>query len=297
MEMPSRTGPGRGRDDLLREIAERYWMRGETQEEIGRILSYSRVTISRMRDARLERALRSLLGIDDVRVALTEPRRGATNLVRFADCASRAVQESLAAGGVLAVASSRTVLPVAEAVRSLPAAAIVVEALGHPLRSGLSAAGLLAASAGASFTGLDAAFVHRTRERAEAARRRESVRKAIELAERSDAILFGIGTIDRFDGTGAVSPLSARQLEELRRRGAVGHVAGHFIDRDGRPLASELDERRVGIGLDALSAVPSRLLVARGSDRAAAVRAAARGGLMTTLVTDDALAKAVAREA
>jgi deoxyribonucleoside regulator len=43
---------------------------------------------------------------------------------------------------------------------------------------------------------------------------------------RCDVALVGVGSMQRFDGTGVYSPISARELEGLAGHGAMGHLCG-----------------------------------------------------------------------
>ena len=86
---------------------------------------------------------------------------------------------------------------------------------------------------------------------------------------------------------------SPAELDHLRQRGAVGEICGRFFDRDGRECATEYRARVLSIDLDALRRRPDVVGVTNGPRRTAAVRAALRGGLITSLVIDDVGAAAV----
>lgn len=110
--------------------------------------------------------------------------------------------------------------------------------------------------------------------------------------ERLTDVLVGIGTVDP-------SPLlqvsgNALGEDDLRRLadlGAVGDVAMRFFDADGKPVASEFDDRIVGISSDLLRAIPRRVGIAGGTRKAEAIRAAMRGRWIDVLITDRATAE------
>ncbi|QHC56626.1 dihydroxyacetone kinase [Rathayibacter tanaceti] len=310
-----RPGPvAEERDLLLHRIATLYWVEGLTQSEIGERLSFGRVSVSRMLDearsrgvvrisvgppedrvAPLERELARRFALSDVRVAVSLPRGAAADEARLGRVAARLLTERLPPGATLAVASSRSVLPTAQAVGGLATGVRVVEALGYHSRAAPEHSAAAVLAAGAAFTPLPAPFVSRSAARAEEARRRPAVRDALALARRSDAALLGLGSTAHFDGTGAVAPVSEALLEQARAAGAAGHALGQFFDRAGRPVASALDELRVGLALDELRAIPLRILVAHGSTKAEAIAAAATGGIASALVTDEATAEELLR--
>lgn len=81
--------------------------------------------------------------------------------------------------------------------------------------------------------------------------------------------------------------------EELRALGAVGDVLGTVIDAEGRPLDHPINERVIGIGLSDLGRIGNVILAAGGPHKVPVIRAVLRLGLVRTLVTDEATARAV----
>jgi DNA-binding transcriptional regulator LsrR (DeoR family) len=81
------------------------------------------------------------------------------------------------------------------------------------------------------------------------------------------------------------------RAEELAAMGAVGDVLGRFLDEDGNDVPSPLTGRTVGIDLDVLKSIPERILAAAGPHKVRIIRAAARRGLVDTLITDDVTAE------
>ncbi|MEZ5226308.1 MAG: sugar-binding domain-containing protein [Acidimicrobiales bacterium] len=63
-------------------------------------------------------------------------------------------------------------------------------------------------------------------------------------------------------------------------------VCLRFFDADGVAVDSELDDRVVGIGIDALRRVDRKIGIAGGERKIEAIRAAAAGGWIDVLITD-----------
>lgn len=82
-----------------------------------------------------------------------------------------------------------------------------------------------------------------------------------------------------------------KHAKRLTEAGAIGDVVGRFLDRDGQSVANDLDARTVGVSLETLSAVPEKILAAAGPHKVEVIRAVARRGLATTLITDDVTAE------
>ena len=108
-------------------------------------------------------------------------------------------------------------------------------------------------------------------------------------------VLVGIGSLQP-------SPLlkdsgntvSLDEMEALRTSGAVGDVCLRFFDAHGALVESSLNERVLGISVEALRAVPRKVGIAGGERKHEAIRAAAAGGWIDVLITDVATAEFLA---
>ncbi len=101
-------------------------------------------------------------------------------------------------------------------------------------------------------------------------------------------------------GIGALEPspllassgnaVDATETKVLKSAGAVGDVCLRFYDRCGAAVATELDDRVLGINRETLRAVPRRIGVAGGARKYAAIQGAVLGGWINILITDRATA-------
>ncbi len=88
----------------------------------------------------------------------------------------------------------------------------------------------------------------------------------------------------------------ADQLRGLEDLGVAGQLNQRFIDLDGRPVATPLDDLVVGVTLEQLASARRRVVVAGGSTKHAAITAALRGGWVDSLITDVATARFLAQQ-
>ena len=116
-------------------------------------------------------------------------------------------------------------------------------------------------------------------------------REALRLLDDLDMALLGIGPCE------VVGPLqpgdnyfTQEQFDEAARAGAVGQICARFLDADGAPVRTALDELVVGVTLDQIRAADTRWAVAGGKDKYPILRAALIGGWIDHLVTDAATA-------
>lgn len=114
-----------------------------------------------------------------------------------------------------------------------------------------------------------------------------SIADVVKLWSQLTVALVGIGSLEpspsiRRSG----NALADEEQQQLRKLGAVGDVCFRYFDIDGQLVASELDERLVGITPRELMAVDRRVGIAGGLRKLTAIRAALVGGWVNVLVTD-----------
>ncbi len=113
-----------------------------------------------------------------------------------------------------------------------------------------------------------------------------------ELAEQAAAAFVGVGHVAWNAPLHRDGFITDAEVGELIAQGAVGEIAGWAFDDRGSPIESSLGERVTGIPL----ARPARHLtigVAGGRAKAAALRAAMQGRVLTGLITDERTASAI----
>ena len=118
------------------------------------------------------------------------------------------------------------------------------------------------------------------------------VRRILELWDRVDVALFGIG------GPAWTSAAFGRAtVKRLEKAGAVGELLMAPFDASGQFVRGDLEDRTIAFDVDRLDRVPVRIGVAGGVAKILLILGALRAGAVTTLVTDIATAEAVARAA
>jgi DNA-binding transcriptional regulator LsrR (DeoR family) len=86
-------------------------------------------------------------------------------------------------------------------------------------------------------------------------------------------------------------------VEQLKAVGAVGDIALHFFDGDGRAVEHEINDRIIGLDLEQIKKIPRVIGVAGGAEKVAVIRAALRGKIIDVLVTDDQTADKLLEDA
>lgn len=132
-------------------------------------------------------------------------------------------------------------------------------------------------------------------ETAESLRNHPDIRSAINLFPSVSTALLSVGAWNPPD-TQVRDVLPEEDLANAVAGGCVADIAGILIREDGSPVDPDLQKRCINISYEQLSNVPRVVAVAGGAAKGEAIRAVARAGLITELVTDHALARAILGE-
>jgi deoxyribonucleoside regulator len=311
-EVHSRTDPR-----LVGKAARLYYEYDLTHHEVATILNVSRVKITRLlQQARREGVVVIRVNSDDspffeLEVALSRtlelsevivvPSLSDRNKARqaLAHAVANYLQRVIRDGTIVAIGLSQTVTLVPDFVFDpRPAAATFVAAVGG-IRRGL--AGMspnrpidqLAELYNGVAKHLTGPAIAGTEEIAQALTGDPAIARTLNEAAAADIAVLGLGPVA---GTvalleqGEITPV---ELNRVIEHGAVGDLAGRFFDRDGQPVDDEWNRRVVGLTLEQISRIPTRVVAAGGPEKAEAILAAIRGRLVSVLITDEHVAKAL----
>ena len=94
--------------------------------------------------------------------------------------------------------------------------------------------------------------------------------------------------------TPQVAEATSEETQEALDLGAVGQICGRFYNDKGDQIDLAISRRTLSLDLDEITAIQTVVVVASGSEKAKAVRAAIRGGFVQVLIVDDSLAQGLA---
>jgi DNA-binding transcriptional regulator LsrR (DeoR family) len=321
---PDGRGVGAEDAEVLARIAEDYYVVGRNQQQIADDLKMSRSYVSRLLDrARttgivkitinhplrsepaLESELKEQFGLQHCVVVggrvSTDPR---TSLSAAGSAAAAYVMERLRPQDTLGLSWGTAVQAlVAAADRGQARARHVVQLFGglsvtSPDISSPDLVRRMARVLNASFDFLHAPWIVPSRQLAESLRTQPDVAATLERAAAADIAVVGIGAIR--EGSSRLlfndTYLKPSELAEFQAADAVGDICARSFDEHGRPCRLSFDRRIVGLQLTQIQRIPLVIGVATGSRKAAAIRGALEGKLISALITDQAAAVAVLRQ-
>lgn len=120
-----------------------------------------------------------------------------------------------------------------------------------------------------------------------------SVQALLERARASDLFVIGIGSVEDDGHLIRRDLISREEQRDLIATGAVCDLMGRFIGRDGRLVAAKLGDKAVGLPFEAVRGARV-VALAGGMGKLEATRAALRAGLITDLIVDESLGRALA---
>jgi DNA-binding transcriptional regulator LsrR (DeoR family) len=243
-------------------------------------------------DADLSHQLRARFGVERAIVLATPTSSQDSLREAFAPVVASVLTELIEPDDVVGIPWSRLLTLAARSVTSLPPCTLV-QASGAVVDEDVNETAVelvrrLASVSGGRFVNYYGPIVAPTAETARSMR--DSAGAAVMAALASLTKVFvsvgawrpGLSTVHD-----SIDPAEAAALGAL---GAVGECAGLLFDAEGAPVTA-LDDRIIGITFEQFKRTPQRVVLVYGSEKLAAARAVLRGGLATTLVIDDALAR------
>lgn len=117
-------------------------------------------------------------------------------------------------------------------------------------------------------------------------------RSTLDALNHLDIALVGLGNCEiRSEVMAEGNFFTEAQFDMIRGLGAVGEINLRFIDKNGKPVESELDDLVIGVTLDQIKKADRRIGVSGGEAKRDAALAAVRGGWINVLITDEETAE------
>lgn len=297
-----------------------YYVAGNTQDEIARKLGVSRQSAQRLVSlavseklvkVRLDHPIARCMDISDalaeryklkgIEVVPSDPT--APELLTGIAIAAAAELEKLLKGPdekIIALGTGRALRACVEQLPRMDCPQHrIVSRLGNMMSDGsatpYNAVIRMAERVGAKHYPFPLPVVARDEEELRVMHGQEPVRHTMDLCARADFTLVGVGQIGmsaplRVDGF-----MGTQEMEKLVAQGAAGEITSWIYDTEGRLMDCAFNTRVASAPLSLGGDAPVVGLAA-GPDKAEAIRAALRGGLINGLITDEATAERLLKQ-
>ena len=307
------------RASLLADVAEMYYLEEKNQAEIAKAIGVTRSMISRMLtearesgiveiriqrplqpDPELESALKEQFGLKDVFVVVTSHRSGERLTRTLGSAGAQMLKRYLAPEKILGLAWGTSISATVDAFEvTEPMSLKVVQLVGamgaHNMKyDGHDLVARITEKLGGEAYYLNAPYLCKSAEMAKSLLETNSIRETISVGKKTDVALLGIGTTSPDHSSFYLAGyITRRELDDLRKAGAIGDVGGLHFDINGQPASDDFSERLVSIRRSDLLSIPVRLGVAGGEGKAKAILGALRSKYVNVLVIDSLTARKV----
>ena len=294
--------------------ARRYFLDGASKSEIAQELGISRFKVARLLDdarrdgivrieigappeidVELSTELAARYGLRDALVVRTMDGPDDFKREQLGRACAELLTETLEAHDVLGISWGRTLHAMVGHLSRLPACAVVqivgsVPTLELDVNS-MEVVRRVADCAGGPVYPLPVPLLVDSPEMAAALRSDPHVHKTIAMFDQLTKAVVGIGAWTA-SGSTVRSALPEELAAALDAAGAVADVCSNVLDASGREIrAGGLPGRLIAISPDQLRAVPDVVAIAGGAQKAPAILAALRSGLIHQLITDEEAAR------
>ena len=303
-------------------IARKYYEDKMTQAEIASLYGISRQKVQRLLDQgerngviqvfirpplhiheNLENQLERLYGLREAVVVDVEPRWNSDVLragigLGAAEYLLRVMRDHLR----IVISWGETLLYMARSLAQLSTVkkfnnTHIIQGLGFVSESGKDShsgeiVNIIASVLGAQKHLLSAPGVTASREARDIFLKDPNVSEVLHMAKSADIALLGIGVLTRDTIVmRGKNNIAWSEMEDLRKRGAVGDITLRFFDRHGVLVPSDVDQRVVGLNLDEIRCIENVVGIAGGLGKVEAIHGALAGKLIKVLVTDNVTAQ------
>lgn len=305
--------------NILAMVSNLYYNSELTQNQIAERLYTSRSKISRMlkearelgiveiyvrepweRNLEYETNLKEAFALKNVRVVAIKESERENGLQKMAEAASYYLDSIVKQGMVVGISWGNTLYRIVKYIntnnkKNIPITVVPIMGAANirsPEKDAMDLSKDLASAYGGKYQYIYAPLFVNNKELKESLVQEENIKNVLKLSKNADTILTSVGSIVYKSWS---NYLSVKTLETLEKKGAVGHIGGHFYNIQGRELETSLAERMIGISLDDIRNCPEVVCVAYGESKAEAILGAMRGSLLNTLVIDEKCAEKILR--
>lgn len=299
---------------FIARIAQRYYIDGHRQSTIAKDLGLSQATVSRLlKRAHDESIVRISLNAppgtypefeNDIRekydigevlvVDCSEDNDGAV-MSRIGEAAAHFLETTLQEDEVIGISSwSQTLLKMIDNIHPMKQgrARQVVQMLGgignpNVQKHATHLTTRLAQLTGAQPMILNAPAVAASREAKLVLLGDPYVRDTMDLFEKITLAVVGIGAVEPSTMLAESGNIfSEAELKQLTDSGAVAEIGQRFLTALGETVSTPMNERVIGMDLEALRKVPRVIALAGGRKKTSAIAAVLQSGVIDILITD-----------
>lgn len=302
-----------GPDELVRiaQVAKRHYIDGKTRIEIAEEIGLSRFKVGRMLESALEQGvvrisieatetvdvslsneLRSRFGLRRAIAVLTPDDTPETLQERIGQATADLLSEVIEEGDVLGLTAGRTLTAMAgRLIRVAPCEVVQLAGVAsNDPGNGVEVMRNVSRATRGRAHPIFAPLLVDSPTTASALRREPGILDTFRRFRSLTIAAVAIGSWSPPDSQLYDSAMRNGILDELLEKGVVAEVCSTLLDAEGREVDG-IASRALAIATPQLRAIPEVIAAAGGTQKTAAIAAAVRSGIVTSLVTDAGTAR------
>lgn len=303
--------------NILATVANLYYNSDMTQNEIADRLYTSRSKISRMlkearelgiveisikepweRDLKLEGQLMDHYKLKNVRVVANMGESKEMITSRLSEVSSYYLDSIVRENMVVGISWGNTLFHIVKYIdknnkKNIPITVVPImgaSSVKRPERDAMDLAKDLASAYGGNYQYICAPLFVKNRELKESLIQDQTIKNTLDLARNADVILTSVGSVEYKTWE---NYLGEKTFSFLGSKGAIGHIGGHFFDKDGKEIHTTLTDRMIGVDYDDIHRCNNVVCIAYGESKARAVAGALNGEFIDTLILDSVCAEKI----
>jgi deoxyribonucleoside regulator len=311
------------RRQMLADIATFYYKEKKTQSQIAQRFGYSRSAISRLlgeaeqegiieitinspllRDPELESRLKDKYHLKEALVINNGQADYTHTLQMVGRLGAQFIEKNLKDGMVVGIGWGTSLYDLVNSLPYLPLSGVqVVQVIGatgsksDARVDGPDLAAFLARKLNASHQYLHSPLILDSKEACQFMKSQKQISDTLNLANQSDLVLLGIGTIDvdpKYSSIYRSGFLNSEDVHQVKDKGAVGNICGIIIDDKGSIMDIDLNRRVIAADLNNFRKSGRKIIgVAAGSKKSKAIGAVLAGGWLDVLISDQSAVKSI----
>jgi deoxyribonucleoside regulator len=306
---------------VLYKILRMYYIDNFNQREIGEKMNISRIKVNRHityarnnnlveirlnipmnENTQLEFAIEKKFGLNECRVVDTSSNRD--NILRqMAEELTKILDRVVKKNSYLGISWGTTIEAMANNVHVKKKKDLKVVPLsgGGGLEGSASFANFVTKAMADKFNGIsymiNVPAILDTKEAKEIIKNDNNTKNLINLAKKVSVALVGMGKVSRDMSLCEVGVLKKQDVDHLIALGVIGMVNMTCVDKDGNHVPNKVDERMINIyPKNSLKKANTCIGVGFGDNKIDVIRAALKGKLIKTLITDENTAEKILME-
>ncbi len=301
------------KEKLLIEIATLYYYDGLTQREIAKRFGISRSNVSRLlKEARrrgivkikikrkiqldydLQKEIENMFHLKDARTLKSSGLNYKEMLKELGAITAGYLKTILVKVSIIGMSWGTAIYEVVNAFEPEVYKDIeVIQMIGgigaeNPDIDGTELARRLAEKVGGRYRYLHAPLIVENADIKRAMMQERNIKGTLERVNKADIAIVGIGSTNpNVSSLVRAGYLNKKELNEIKKLGAIGDVCARHFDINGNLCQIDLNERVIGIDIDKLKDINYVIGIAGGKVKASAILGVLRGGYINVLISDD----------